>query len=238
MQLLDPTVPLEVVLTRLIAASAPSLAAIAAAAKRKLLRKKLRKMHHDTHHRKHSCKRDKVMAAGGASAAAEPSSKKQEAGGTSEDAVEEASSQDEGADAADLEAVTAADPASASAAAAGPSSAHVALRFSREARAAAGPEADGGSGRSKASRRPKLARSSKSSGLKLARRSGAIADEDSDELCKICYDRSVEFHVAGCLHPVCYKCAKLICRRGARDVPLCPFCRQGIDGFNRCQVAS
>ncbi|KAK9834381.1 hypothetical protein WJX74_000237 [Apatococcus lobatus] len=238
-QLLDPTVPLEVVLTRLIAASAPSMAAIAAAAKRKQLRKKLRKMHHDSHHKKHSCKRDKVLAAGSASAAAEPSSKKQEAGGTSEDAVEETSSQDEGHDAADTEAPTAATPATASA---GPSGAQVTLRCSREARAAAGePRAAAGAQEnlirsSRVARRPKLSRSSKSSGLRLARRSGAIADEDSDELCKICYDRNVEFHVAGCEHPVCYKCAKLICRRGARDNPLCPFCRQGIEGFTRCQV--
>lgn len=232
MQLLDPSVPLEVVLTRLIAASAPSLAAIAAAAKRKQLRKKLRKMHHDSHHRKHSCKRDRVMAAG-TSAAAEPSGKKQEAGGTSEDAVEETSSQDEGPDAADLEPFTASAPATGTAA--GPSSAPITLRFSREARAAAAAEAGESSSRSKAARRPKLSRSSKS-GLKLARRSGALADEDSDDLCKICYDRNVEFKVAGCEHPVCYKCAKLICRRGARDNPLCPFCRQGIEGFTRCQM--
>ncbi|KAK9863847.1 hypothetical protein WJX84_011470 [Apatococcus fuscideae] len=55
---------------------------------------------------------------------------------------------------------------------------------------------------------------------------------------EICYDRNVEFEVSGCDHTVCYKCAKLICRKGVRDTPSCPFCRRTIEGFNRARRES
>ncbi len=254
-QLLDPEVPLEVVLTRLLAASAPSLAAMAAATKRKQLRQRLRKMHHDSSHRKHHTRREKHNSAG--ASAAGPLTKQEAAAAAAEDAVDEVSSQDEAQETAAEAGPSATAPASHPAAGqAAPSGSEAILplaaptagssasqrfvqRFGREARPAGGPEADGSSSRSRPSsmRRPKLGRSSKSS-LKLGRKSGAIADEDAEDLCKICYDRSVEFQVAGCDHAVCYKCAKLICRKGVRDCPACPFCRREIEGFGRCASTS
>lgn len=63
---------------------------------------------------------------------------------------------------------------------------------------------------------------------------GSSCSEDaaSDAVCHICMDRAVGVAVAGCRHPLCFRCARRLCAAGDHALPQCPFCRQPIDGFS------
>lgn len=49
--------------------------------------------------------------------------------------------------------------------------------------------------------------------------------------CAICMDSVAGLSVSGCCHTLCLQCAYKLCCK-AKGVPLCPFCRQSIGGFD------
>jgi len=51
--------------------------------------------------------------------------------------------------------------------------------------------------------------------------------------CSICMDCTAGLSVSRCSHSLCLQCAYQLCFK-AKGLPLCPFCRQPIDGFDAC----
>jgi hypothetical protein len=49
--------------------------------------------------------------------------------------------------------------------------------------------------------------------------------------CAICMDCTAGVSVSRCSHSLCLRCAYQLCYK-AKGLPLCPFCRQPIDGFD------
>lgn len=53
--------------------------------------------------------------------------------------------------------------------------------------------------------------------------------------CAICMDCTAGVSVSRCSHSLCLQCAYQLCYK-AKGLPLCPFCRQPIDGFDAAAV--
>jgi hypothetical protein len=55
--------------------------------------------------------------------------------------------------------------------------------------------------------------------------------------CAICMDCTAGVSVSRCSHSLCLQCAYQLCYK-AKGLPLCPFCRQPIDGFDVATVVA